>query len=654
MPSESEAETPAVSSPTPGVSTKKPEVSSQTPGTSSQTPQVSDQTPEISSPTSKVSSQTPKESSQTPEISNPASAVEISEISTNNSKAPEPESEPVNEPREDVDEASDDEDNVTGTTDDATEGEEERDPEPGPGDVEDIFLDEDQRSTASDTEEFITDEPKQIMLEPLLIPKDEEESGDTLDTGEQAEAVDQMECEEDLALPNQEDQLVETLEEEVYGDEPAEKRFKGGETWEEEKTFVINEEIVIDDVIELDPIEVQAGYESSDSSISRIGNKSDFDEDDGDGEVTPSDWNEHAYTKPEQRETRSRPLRQPLQQKHIVPRAPIQIKTVRTINEKLSPPVNVKCLLRTENSLYNCLECKQSYKTMDLFLKHRTKHLLNRRLPISCQYCTRKFAQRSDLSKHQMSHTKLELLKCPLCELKFFSATNLATHMESHKIPDNLYRCTICWMRFSGIKQLAAHQRVEHSTQVATITPHRTRTVYVCFFCGKVEEAWTNLLIHMRQHKGPLLCTVCNAPMRNSDSFADHVASIHQDRGELVYYRCANTVCNQYFVSTADLNRHELTCLPKGGELCCEICEEKFRELEHFITHLKLHVLLSREGTRKRCEECDFDTPTAADYALHLVRRHGYRDTIASVEAYYRKGTTSKMIINPSLPRAGF
>ncbi|XP_021696021.1 zinc finger X-chromosomal protein isoform X1 [Aedes aegypti] len=310
---------------------------------------------------------------------------------------------------------------------------------------------------------------------------------------------------------------------------------------------------------------------------------------------------------------------------------------------------NVRNFLYTKNSTHTCLECQGQFFSIIQYLKHRKRHPKVENFPYQCRYCPSRFRLHRDMQPHLLTHSKLEKFTCPMCPTQVYSAHKLVNHMQVHRSnpKENYYfKCVTCSVRFSKCKQLEDHNLISHPKFVngVPVQPivkqgfepkNRTRTVHVCFHCGKVESTWPELLIHMRIHKGPLACTICLLSLKTSDAFAEHVVKIHKDMGELTYHQCKNPVCPREFISPRELKQHQATCMPLGGEYRCEICDQLYREVDHFVTHMELHSMLSNELGHKMCPHCVFPTNDPGAFAAHLVNHHGYRDRVETLEVLY-------------------
>ncbi|XP_058836704.1 zinc finger Y-chromosomal protein-like isoform X2 [Topomyia yanbarensis] len=310
----------------------------------------------------------------------------------------------------------------------------------------------------------------------------------------------------------------------------------------------------------------------------------------------------------------------------------------RIHDQKQVLPQNIQGLLRTHKSLHLCLECGERFKSMFTYLKHHSNHTHSKENYLSCQYCAQKFQFEADRQNHLMCHTKLEAFTCCVCNFKVYSAGQYFNHLDIHRLPNIYYKCKICTLRFSSCKQLDAHLLAIHPLQ-NVINKNLARTVYICFHCGWIEKTWGGLTLHMRQHSGPFQCQYCSSTLDDSEKFAKHASTVHNDRGELTYYRCTNASCTKEFVSLRKLQMHESDCLPQGGEYQCEICLQNYRELDHLASHIRLHEILSNEAQNKSCTECRFETISPAAYAQHMVEIHGFRDTVAALEKYYLRAS---------------
>ncbi|XP_029726443.2 zinc finger X-chromosomal protein isoform X3 [Aedes albopictus] len=342
---------------------------------------------------------------------------------------------------------------------------------------------------------------------------------------------------------------------------------------------------------------------------------------------------------------------------HASPAVPSRVQPKRKVTKKKTLPAavspymarNVRNFLHTKNSTHTCLECQGQFFSVVQYLKHRKRHPKVKNFPYQCRYCPSRFRLHRDMLPHLLTHSKLEKFTCPMCPVQIYSAHKLVTHMQVHRSSpkENYYfKCVTCSVRFSKCKQLEDHNLVSHPKFVNGVPVHppgrihvtpknRTRTVHVCFHCGKVEGTWPELLVHMRIHKGPLACTICLLSLKGSDEFAEHVVKVHKDMGELTYHQCKNPSCPREFISPRELKAHEATCVPLGGEYRCEICDQLYREVDHFITHMELHSMLSNELGHKMCPHCVFPTNDPGAFAAHLVNHHGYRDKVETLEKLY-------------------
>lgn len=207
--------------------------------------------------------------------------------------------------------------------------------------------------------------------------------------------------------------------------------------------------------------------------------------DEGEDSNAPNHISEHAYHATPRTKPKPKPKR-------------VKKKVKKSIQIATSPymPRNVRGYLSTKNSMHHCLECYGKFFSMVAYLKHRKRHPKQPNFPLQCRYCPTRFRVHRDMMPHLLTHSKLERLTCPICPTMVHSAYSLVSHMQTHKNPaENYYfKCVTCSVRFSSCKQLEEHNLVSHPKHT-TEKPKLSRTVHVCFHCGKVESTWPELLV---------------------------------------------------------------------------------------------------------------------------------------------------------------
>ncbi|CAD5228646.1 unnamed protein product [Bursaphelenchus okinawaensis] len=97
----------------------------------------------------------------------------------------------------------------------------------------------------------------------------------------------------------------------------------------------------------------------------------------------------------------------------------------------------------------------------------------NKNRPFQCEQCTKSYVKKSDLTKHQASHSGL-MFRCPHCSIEFAWQKQLKHHLQTHD-PDYIkspYLCHICGSTYQRGSALSKHLRTFHKL---TVPPGFTR-----------------------------------------------------------------------------------------------------------------------------------------------------------------------------------
>ncbi|XP_061675540.1 zinc finger protein 1035 [Syngnathoides biaculeatus] len=150
----------------------------------------------------------------------------------------------------------------------------------------------------------------------------------------------------------------------------------------------------------------------------------------------------------------------------------------------------------TGEELYNCSTCAMQFPSKSILLEHQNKvHLIEK--PFKCKHCSRSFAFRHTLQRHELGvHMKpaqpapQSHFKCPQCSSKFSTAQERSSHMRTHAERQvGPYRCDMCYKSFSHSSQLLRHQE-----------SHVGQIVYECAECDKAFAFPHLLEEHQQTH----------------------------------------------------------------------------------------------------------------------------------------------------------
>ena len=78
--------------------------------------------------------------------------------------------------------------------------------------------------------------------------------------------------------------------------------------------------------------------------------------------------------------------------------------------------------------------------------------------PFKCHICSKRFTNKSHLTRHQHIHTGVKPFSCEVCQKTFNRAENVKIHMRVHS-GERPYKCEICDKRFQQTSNLYLHVR---------------------------------------------------------------------------------------------------------------------------------------------------------------------------------------------------
>ncbi|XP_032997779.1 uncharacterized protein LOC117042339 [Lacerta agilis] len=262
---------------------------------------------------------------------------------------------------------------------------------------------------------------------------------------------------------------------------------------------------------------------------------------------------------------------------------------------------------------------------------------------------TRSVARSLSFSKHLKTYTEGKVYKCQYCGEHKRTKRLLVNHERIHRRNKKTFQCLECGKSFYQKNYLASHQRghvrkklSERSNADQKTTtgnprslkrgnPHRRKTPWLCFKCGKRFDCKYNLTRHQKTHlaEKPFRCVCgrgfvemwhlkrhektqqnkkCHRKLLGAEgkrvilNSANGVHPEEKNREELPVniepLTASNTVERNVLQDTEEENTHSLVAIAEASEV--EILEVS----EQGGTHVQVQVELSEQSQRNSLQNC--------------------------------------------------
>ena len=185
-----------------------------------------------------------------------------------------------------------------------------------------------------------------------------------------------------------------------------------------------------------------------------------------------------------------------------------------------------------------------------------------------CPECGRNFCQKSDLVKHQRTHSGEKPFSCRECGRGFGRRSSLTVHQRKHS-GEKPYVCRECGRHFRYTSSLTNHKRI-----------HSGERPFVCQQCGRGFRQKIALILHQRTHleEKPFVCPECGRGFCQKASLLQHRSSHSGERP----FVCLE--CGRGFRQQSLLLSHQVTHSGEKPYVCAE-CGHSFRQKVTLIRH---------------------------------------------------------------------
>ncbi|XP_060075251.1 zinc finger protein 43-like [Ylistrum balloti] len=221
----------------------------------------------------------------------------------------------------------------------------------------------------------------------------------------------------------------------------------------------------------------------------------------------------------------------------------------------------------TQFSVTGCLEINSNNRENSPLDEHTAKveaivkMSMTPSCDIKCKLCGEHFTTKTDYAKHMLDHTRDKPFKCAICSVKFYLVDDLKNHVEMHVYKaEGQHKCPACNKAFGSAESLKEHCKIhalDESQQTASKgskkKTHKTRKGVNVDSQIKEYKVHKSKLVSSHSEVSLFTCDICTRKFRWIQSFRRHM-KMHSGENP---YKCDK--CDKRYYEASDLNRHMKT-----------------------------------------------------------------------------------------------